>query len=359
MRLSVLNVAYPFAPASSDAVGGAEQVVAQLDAALVAAGHESIVLAGPGSRVAGRLVELPPVARVVNDMSRSEMQRRCAERLRAIMRERAVDLVHLHGVDFAAYLPPPGPPVLVTLHLPLDWYSRDALRPTRPRTVFNCVSAIQRRAAPTDVPFLPDIENGVPDSLFKVRLTRRNFALALGRICPEKGFHIALDAARRAAIPLLLGGAVFPYETHQAYFRDEIVPRLNRQRRFIGPVGFARKRRLLAAARCVVIPSLVPETASLVAMEALACGTPVVAFPAGALAEIVEHGRTGFLVTDVDEMAAAIEAARSLRPEHCREAAWHRFRASRTAARYLAVYQSLVDRAWPLERALAEADADG
>lgn len=358
MTLSVLNVAYPLAPAGGDAVGGAEQVLAQLDAALVAAGHESIVLAGRGSRVAGTLIEAPPVACIVTDTIRREVQRRYAERLRAILEQRPVDLVHMHGIDFATYLPPPGPPVLVTLHLPLDWYPREALRPTRPNTVFNCVSASQRRTAPTGVPLLPDIENGVPDSLFTVRQTKRNFVLALGRICPEKGFHLALDAARRAAVPLLLGGAVFPYETHQSYFRAAIVPRLDRWRRFIGPVGFARKRRLLAAARCVLIPSLVPETASLVAMEALACGTPVVAFPSGALADVVEHGRTGFLVADAEEMAAAIDATRSLRPEHCREAAWHRFRASRTTAKYLAVYRSLVNGTQPNGRVLAEADAD-
>src|SRR5690606_1063450 len=132
---------------------------------------------------------------------------------------------------------------------------------------------------------LPPIENGVPVEALGARVRKRGFALALGRICPEKGYHLALEAAHRAGLPLLLAGAVFRYAAHERYFREEIAPRLDSLRRFIGAVPLGRKRRLLAAARCVVVPSLVPETSSLVAMEALASGTPVVAFPVGALAD--------------------------------------------------------------------------
>jgi glycosyltransferase involved in cell wall biosynthesis len=163
----------------------------------------------------------------------------------------------------------------------------------------------------------------------------------LGRICPEKGFHIGLDAARRAGVGLLLGGQVYPYEAHERHFRDEILPRLDRHRRFLGPLGFARKRRLLTAARCLLVPSLVAETGSLVAMEALACGTPVIAFPNGALAEVVEHGVTGFLVRDETEMVDAIRQACRIDPEACRQAARERFSATRTVERYLLTYERL------------------
>src|SRR5207249_5576489 len=129
---------------------------------------------------------------------------------------------------------------------------------------------------------------------------------ALGRICPEKGFHFALQAAKMARADLLLAGQVFPYASHVEYFESKIVPRLDERRQFVGPVGFHRKKRLLSKAKCLLVPSTVNETSSLVAMEALAAGTPVIAFPSGALPEIVEHGRTGYLVSDVKEMAQAI-----------------------------------------------------
>jgi glycosyltransferase involved in cell wall biosynthesis len=133
-----------------------------------------------------------------------------------------------------------------------------------------------------------------------VRPRKSCFALILGRVCREKGFDDALEASRRADIPLLLAGAVFPYADHQAFFRDHIAPRLDRRRRWIGAVAGRSKQRLLAKARCLLVPSKVPETSSLVAMEALAAGTPVVAYRTGALPEIVEDGRTGLLVETVD-----------------------------------------------------------
>ena len=191
---------------------------------------------------------------------------------------------------------------------------------------------------------LPEIPNGVDVDGFGGRHAKRGFALALGRICPEKGFHIALDAARQAGIGLLLAGQAFGYEEHERYFRDEIVPRLDARRRFIGPVGFVRKRRLLAAARCLLVPSLCPETSSLVAMEALASGTPVIAFPNGALAEIVEHGRTGFLVRDEMEMTEAIAVAGAIDPKVCREEARRRFSAFRTVEAYMRLYEDLAGR---------------
>ena len=338
---TVLNVAYPLAPVGRDTAGGAEQVVAQLDAALTARGHRSLVVAPHGSKVTGTLVPTPAVAATLDDDVRTAAQGAHRAAIAEALRRWPVDLVHLHGIDFDAYLPPPGPPVLVTLHLPLDWYPAAALRPQRPATWLHCVSTAQRATAPADLDLLDDVPNGVDVEAFAARHAKRGFVLAMGRICPEKGFHLALDAAKAADVPLLLAGQVFGYAAHEAYFRDEIAPRLDPWRRFLGPAGFARKRRLLSAARCVLVPSLVPETGSLVAMEALACGTAVVAFPNGALADVVEDGVTGFLVRNVEEMAAAIPRTAFIDPEACRDAARRRFSATRMVERYLDLYARL------------------
>ena len=341
MKLTVLSVAYPCAPVGPDAVGGAEQVLTRLDLALTRAGHTSIVIACAGSETAGTLVATtPPQSRIDDDVRRCTHQE-YAGAIRQALERWSVDLVHMHSLDFFAYLPPPRVPVLVTLHVPFTWYGADLSNLGRPDVFMHCVSASQRRTCPPGVSLLPEIPNGIPPELFGARHAKRRFALTLGRICPEKGFHTAIDAAKRAGIALLLAGKVFQYEDHERYFEHEIVPRLDRLRRFLGPVGMTRKRRLLAAARCLLVPATAAETSSLVTMEALACGTPVIAFPSGALAELIEHGRTGFIVHNEKEMADAIEAAGDLDPQVCRQRAREGFSLERMIGRYFEVYRNL------------------
>jgi glycosyltransferase involved in cell wall biosynthesis len=341
--LTVLSVAYPLAPVGPDAVGGAEQILSQLDHALTRAGHRSVVVACEGSVTAGTLVATHRIEGPVTDEARA---RAWAEHRRAIRRaldRYPVDLVHAHGLDFHRYLPPPGVPVLTTLHLPPSWYPARVFRPGRPETYLHCVSAAQRRSCPREAFLLPDVPNSVPVDALAARHAKRGFALMLGRVCPEKGFHLGLDAAALAQMPALLAGKVFPYPEHERYFEEEIRPRVDgRSVRFLGALPFARKRRFLTAARCLLVPSLGPETSSLVAMEALACGTPVIAFRAGALPEIVEHGRTGFLVDDPREMAEAIRRAHTIDPEECRRVARERFSQEAMTSRYLELYAEIL-----------------
>jgi hypothetical protein len=341
MTLTVLNIAYPLAPVGPDAVGGAEQVLSFLDRALVEAGHRSIVIACEGSKTFGQLIEVPRERALLDDAARERAWRRHRAAIAGALERWRVDLAHLHGIDFHHYLPAPGVPVLATLHLPPSWYPAEALRPERPDTWLHCVSHAQHDACPKMPNLLPPIENGVPVKELTARHAKRRFALMLGRVCPEKGVHLAIDAAKEAGVGLLIAGEVFAYEAHRRYFAEEVAPRLDRARRFIGPIGFARKRRLLMAARCLLVPSTAPETSSLVAREALACGTPVVAFAGGALSETVDHGRTGFLVDGVAEMAQAIRAAPSISSDDCRRVAPERFSMQRMIERYFEVYRRL------------------
>jgi glycosyltransferase involved in cell wall biosynthesis len=338
VTLSILNVAFPFAPVSPDSVGGAEQILSALDRALIATGHRSIVIALEGSRVAGDLIALPPTRGLISDSARAEVWARCRAAIGQVLTRRTIDLIHCHGIDYHHYLPGPGTPLLATLHLPGDWYAPEALSPRRPDTWLQGVGPLQGIVGRHVV---PAIENGVPIERLSARHRKRRFALVLARVCAEKGVHLAIEAAKQADIALLIAGQVFPYGPHLRYFAEEVRPRLDRHRRFIGPIPFARKRRLLTAARCLLVPSIVAETSSLVAREALACGTPVIAFPNGALTQVVEPGRTGFLVGNVDEMARAIEACGGLDSSACRAAATARFSERRMIAEYLALYERL------------------
>jgi glycosyltransferase involved in cell wall biosynthesis len=344
--LCVLSVSYTLAACGPDAVGGSEQVLAALDRALVERGHRSLVVGCRGSRVAGDLIVAPTDGETcaqIDDAIRAAAQDAFRRTIAHALRAHPVDVVHMHGYDFHDVLPAPGVPVLATLHMPPDWYwPHDSLQPTRPGTWLHGVSWSQHARIPPGPHLLPPIGNGVPVArLGAARHARRGFALTLARICPEKGTHLALDAARAAGVPLLIGGAVFPYSEHQAYYADDVRPRLGRWWRHLGPLPFARKRRLLSAARCLLVPTLAPETSSLVAMEAAACGTPVIAFGNGALPEIVQHGVTGFLVQDAAEMAEAIRRADRIDPEACRQAARDRFSDVRMADAYLARYRQL------------------
>ncbi len=234
MRLTVLSVAYPFAPVSADAVGGAEQILAAVDRALVGAGHRSIVLAAEGSAVSGELIAIA-APREIDGPARQRAHAAVRAAMGSVLA--GVDVVHLHGVDFAEYLPPPGPPVLATLHLPPEWYPPGALRPDRPGTFPHAVSRNQDRVLRTLTNrALAPIPNGVPVAALAARHARRGFALSLGRLCPEKGQHLALDAARMAGIKLLIAGAVFGYPEHEAYVRREIRPRLDGVGRLLGAV---------------------------------------------------------------------------------------------------------------------------
>lgn len=345
MTLTILSVSYPLSAVAPETAGGAEQVQLRLDRAVVEAGHRSLVIAPAGSRVAGQLIptELPPPP--YDDAAQLCGQARHRAAVADTIRRERVDLVHMHGLDFHAYLPAPGPPVLATLHLPLGWYPTEALRPSRPGTWLHCVSAAQHASAPPGIDLLPPIENGVDlDALTPSRGARGGYALVLGRICPEKGIHLAVEAARRAAIPLAIAGAAYPYGPHLSYFDEAVRPHLGRTCRHLGALGLRAKRRLLARARCLLVPSLAPETSSLVAREAAACGTPVIAFPNGALADAVMDGVTGFLVPDVDAMAAAIGHAGAIDPETCRAHARARFCDRDMVSAYLDLYERLAAR---------------
>src|SRR5579885_259398 len=221
MRLTILSVGYPLAAVSSETAGGAEQILATLDEAFVEAGHRSLVIAPEGSQVRGLLLPTHALSGELDEEAKQNGRSQHRDAIVRALSRFSVDVIHMHGVDYFHYLPEDGPPVAVTLHLPLGWYSSEALAPRRPRTRLICVSKSQYRNAPANAQIDGVIENGVRlgDS---VRWGRRKagYVIAMGRVCPEKGFHIAMDAARDAGYPLWLAGTVYRYPSHQEYFEQ-------------------------------------------------------------------------------------------------------------------------------------------
>ncbi|MGD9765052.1 MAG: glycosyltransferase [Candidatus Binatia bacterium] len=333
--MRVLLIAYPFEPVSPASAGGSEQILGLVDRELTRQGHACTVLAREGSRVSGR-----QVCSARANASYAESCRSFAASLSALLACERFDVAHDHGAEvqhgWSAEVA-----LLATLHRARSLYRRDPLVSSG-RCFYNLVSEHQRGqyAAPWR-DHLPVVRNGIALEHFRVGAGRREFAVVVGRVCPEKGFHHAIAAAREAGIPLVVIGKVYEFDSHKQYFATAIAPHLGTAVQWVGSPTPTAKRELLAVARCVLIPSEVEETSSLVAMEAAASGAPVICFRRGALPEVVEDGRTGFVVDGEQGMACAIARCGELSPDECRRRAETRFSARRMAREYLALYAQI------------------
>ena len=298
------------------------------------------MIACGGSAVAGRHALAGPLPEPSTGQALHAADRRLRAALADVLAREPVDLVHLHGLDFPAYLPAPSVPVLATLHLPLDCIRARRWLP-RPET-WLLASSRSRARCPAIAGIAGADRQRRLESCSACRATAV-YLLGLGRICPEKGFHLAIEAAKAAGMDPLSGRS--GVRLHGA---PRLSPRTRSSRGSTGgEVSWARSASARSA-RCSRAPpaswyrSLVPETSSLVAMEAIACGTPVVALRTGALAEVVEDGRTGFLVRDASALPDAILRVASLDRERCRRTARERFDATAMTARYLGLFEEVL-----------------
>ena len=237
-------------------------------------------------------------------------------------------------------------PVLATLHLPRHFYPPRYFENIPPNVSFNCVSLAQAQSFSSLSSLLGVVPNGIMLDRFRPGNGARRGLLWLGRICEEKGPHLALEIAARARQPLCLAGQVYPFSYHHQYFEREIAPRLREipQAMFLPSPTARRKQALLGEARALLITSLVDETSSLAAMEAAASGTPVIAFRRGALPEVVKDGVTGWIVDGVEEAVEAVGKIGEIQPGRCLREAQERFNSKKMAEGYAQLYFKIAGR---------------
>ncbi len=221
------------------------------------------------------------------------------------------------------------------------FYARHARKVT-----WVAISRSQRSQAPAALQGARVIPNPISVERWPFRAQKDAYVLWIGRVTEEKGPHLAIEAARRANVPLVLAGPVQPGK--EGFFASEVAPRLDGEAvRYVGEVGGAAKAALFAGARAMLMPIRWPEPFGMVMVEALACGTPVIAYPEGAAGEIVVHGETGLLVADQEQMASAIGRIHEIDSRRCRDVVAARFNVDLVAGAYERAYFEAVERRGP------------
>jgi glycosyltransferase involved in cell wall biosynthesis len=322
--------------------GGTERVVSYLTEELVRQGHEVTLFASGDSETSARLVAGSPRALWQEPGCRDTLPHHV--RLVELVAREAdrFDLIHFHldYVHFPVVSRLPCPTV-TTPHGRLHPPDEEALFAAHPGVALVSISDDQRRPIP-HANWQATVYHGIPLDLHTFREGPGSYLAFLGRVSPEKGLDKAVEIARRAGLPLRVAAKIYPEE--RPYFERVIEPlfRASPWVEFVGEVGGASKDAFLGGASALLFPIEWAEPFGLVMIEAMACGTPVVAFRRGSVPEVMVDGVTGFVVDGLEEAVSAVGRVAGLSRLSCRTAFEERFNAARMAQDYLAVYRRLV-----------------
>ena len=337
MRIAL--IAPPWVPVPPPAYGGTETVIDRLARGFARAGHEVVLFATGDSTCPVPMSWTFPEAAAADRMGSAVAEiHHVAEAYETV---RSFDVIHDHtlvGPIFAAQLG--DLPVITTNHGPFGPDLLALYRSISPRVPIIAISHDQAASA-QDVPIAAVIHHGLDPAEFPLGRGDGGFFLCLGRMGQDKGVRTAALVARRAGVPLLIAAKNREPAEHE-YFEHEVRPLLGHGVEYLGEVGGADKLELLGQARGLLNPIDWPEPFGLVMIEALACGTPVLAFPNGAAPEIVEHGVTGFLCRDESEMQAALNRVDDLDRRACRRAVERSFSTDRMVRQHLALFSRFV-----------------
>ncbi len=321
--------------------GGTERVVSYLTEELVRLGHDVTLFASGDSQTSARLVACAPRALRLDPQVRDPLPSHLLmmERVRSLAHE--FDVLHFHTDH--VHLPlfrPLARKCVSTMHCRLDLPDLAPLLREYADMPLVSISNAQRHPLPR-ANWVATVYHGLPEAVCPFNpAPRGNYLAFLGRMSPEKGIERAIEIARRARFPLRIAAKVDRSE--EDYWRSRIAPLLSDPLiRFLGEVNEAQKPAFLGNAAALLFPIDWPEPFGLAMIEAMSCGTPVIAWPHGSVPEIVEHGVTGFLVDSIEAAVAAVRDAERLDREQVRLRCEERFSAARMARDYLAVYRSL------------------
>ena len=329
--------------------GGTERVVSFLTEQLVAMGHDVTLFASGDSRTSAELAAVWPTALRFDPAVRDVFAPHVLMMEQVCRRADEFDVLHSH-LDYWPFplLGRQPTPFLTTLHGRLDLPELRSIHDCFPDAPLVSISDAQRAPVP-DANFVATVQHGLPADLLTPRKVTPSYLAFLGRICPEKRPDRAIRIARQAGIKLKMAAKVDRVD--EAYFQDAIRPMIDgRHVELIGEINDAEKSDFLGGAIALLVPIDWPEPFGLVMIEAMACGTPVIAFNRGSVPEIVEHGVTGLIVADEAAAVAAVRQVGDLSRAAVRRSFERRFTAQRMAEDYLALYRRLVARARPTLR---------
>jgi glycosyltransferase involved in cell wall biosynthesis len=321
--------------------GGTERVVSYLADELVRLGHDVTLFASGDSQTSARLVACSARALRLDPQVRDPLphQLLMLERVRSRAQEFDVlhfHLEHLHLPLFRAF----ARKTVTTLHGRVDLPDLAPLYREFADMALVSISNSQRAGLP-GARWVATVHHGLPDSVCPFNPAPRGQYLAfLGRVSPEKGIERAIEIARRSGRRLRIAAKIDSAD--EAYWRGRVAPLLDRPRiEFVGELDEAAKPAFLGNALALLFPIDWPEPFGLAMIEAMSCGTPVIAWPNGSVPEIVEHGVTGLVVDSVEKAVAAVDTAARLDRGEVRLRFEERFSAARMARDYLSVYRSL------------------
>ena len=317
--------------------GGTERVVSYLTEELVRQGHRVTLFASGDSRTSAQLVA------VCDRAVRLGREPTAAIALHTLLieavfaRAEVFDVIHCHIDSIHLPLARRCPvPVITTLHGRLDVAGLGPLHREFAELPLVSISHAQRAPLPW-ASWAGTVHHGLPLELHRPHYDAGRYLVFLGRISPEKGVDRAIAIAGRARLPLKIAAKVDRGD--REYFAAEIAPLLSAPAvEFLGEIDESAKTQLLGGARALLFPIDWPEPFGLAMIEAMACGTPVIAFARGSVPEVVDSGITGYIVTSVDEAVACVQRARGLDRRRCRRQFESRFSAERMAREYCSIY---------------------